>query len=266
MRLIDLARPEQRSPMLGATQAQRLIASGLGAPARPDASRGGSVHRRANPVMRDAADVVQWVWYDRILSPVGVLTNPLLTFFSKQNGQAGVGLRDTNMGSAQELNAPQRMNVFGISFSFGPDTSKADVDNFYSNYVLSFFVTDKPYIQCPLRYFGGPGVWGVSTQTATSVWNNGTPHNGNFFNLCLPKGLPIGTEVQTDATGQPIVNEVTGEPVKKTLRASGYDGIRVEQTERFRVEVRAAAGFIPTTLVNLDVEVALWAILSRAVN
>lgn len=265
MRLLDLSRRDQRAPMLRSARTSNLISSGLGARAAADASRAGSRYRRANPVMRDAADVVQWVWYDLLTTANAATTPALYTFFSQQNGQAGVTLRDTNMGSAQELNAPQRMNVYGISFSFGPDVDKADIDAFYANYVLTFFVTDKPYVQCPVRYFGGPGIHGVSTQTATSVWNNGTPYNGNYFSMCLPQGLPIGTQVKTDGAGQPIMDSY-GQPIKETIRASGYDGIRVEQTERFRVEVRATAGFTVATVGSLKLEVALWNILSRAVN
>lgn len=256
MRLLDLARRDQQPPMLKSAATKRLLAGGFGALALPDQSRGGS--RYKNPVMRDAADVVQWIWYDRLQTANATATPALYTFFSQQNGQAGVTLRDTNMGTAQQLNAPQRMNVFGISFSFAPDVSKADVDAFYDAYVLTFFVTDKPYVQAPVRYFGGPGVWGVSTQTATSVWNNGTPYNGNYMSLCLPQGLPIGNQMVTDPN--------TGAQMKETIRASGYDGIRVEQTERFRIEVRATAGFTVDTAVELGLEVALWNILSRAVN
>ena len=78
----------------------------------------------------------------------------------------------------------------------------------------------------------------------------------------MPKGLPIGKERELDEQGSPISDE--NGPIIRPIYATGYDGIRVEQTERFRVEATAPTTF--TFIDEFEIECAFFVILSRAVN
>ena len=209
--------------------------------------------RLSNPIMPNTADVVNWVLYDRFVFAAGATIPNTFQFFTQHIGAAGKTKIDTNMELVQQLPAPLWMNVIGCGFWVSSNTIKLDIDAFMNSSYMEFWVGQKVYLEGPLQCFpGAAGLGGFSTQTTESVYTNGMPSTGNFFDVRLPAGIGLGGGTVSD----------------------GLIGITILQNQQFQVRVIApaggavltGAGAAPTPGTGLTVMCYLYGILSRGVQ
>lgn len=215
--------------------------------------KGKNSQKVINPIMPNSADIVSWVLYDRFNFVAGATVPNQFNFFTAPIGAGGKTKIDTNMELVQQLPAPLWMNVTGIGFWFGSDTIKLDIDLIVNSSYIEFWVGQKVYLEGPLQCFpGAAGLAGVSTQTNESVFTNGVPGPGNYFDVRLPAGLGLGGGNVSD----------------------GLIGITILQNQQFSVRVLApgggatltAAAAVPTPGNGARVMAYLYGILSRGVQ
>lgn len=208
--------------------------------------------RIQNPIMPNSADIVNWVLYDRFTFVAGATIPNRFQFFTAPIGGAKTKV-DTNLELVQQLAAPLWMNVVGVGFWISSNTIKLDIDLFMNSSYMEFWVGQKVYLEGPLQCFpAAAGLGGVTTNTNESVYTNGVPQVGNYFDVRLPAGLGLGGNTVAD----------------------GLIGITILQNQQFHVDIKADAGgatltaaaAVPTPGAGLQVMCYLYGILSRGVQ
>ena len=195
-------------------------------------------------------DVQQMPLYDRIIfAAAAVLPNPI-QFFTLPIGQ-GVGIStgvkqvwDTNMTDAQKLPSPRSFLVRALRVYFENSIRMADLQSFFSHYVVALIVGEKNYQLAPLWFHPAGG--GL--------------HGGMAYSTAE---LALTTQASFVANGVPDPRSIN--VIDAPL------AVKIEQGENFRVEFQgfpftlaAAAG---TTLgTGADIRVVLDGVLSRQVQ
>lgn len=205
-----------------------------------------------NPIVPNAADIVDWVIYDTYTVAAATQMASPFTFFNVPDGTNGKTVNDTNLEQVQRLPDPQWFNTVSLGIEFGPSTLPIDINSMVNNYVLSFIVGGtKPYAQGRFTLFpsGGGLVNSVST-------TNGFPSWTNQFDLRLPGGIDLGSQINPDT-----------QDLEKVY-SDGLIGVTILQGQNFKV-VCFAPGGAPSTATGgngLKVICNLYGILSRGVQ
>lgn len=151
------------------------IASGSTFSRLKRAMRLSNKNREANPIEEGRADIVPWVFYDRLTTAANTTTAVEYDFFTTPIG--GTKFRqDTNLQQVSQLPNPQHFNCTSLQCYFSSQMTSVDIGKMLDTYYLEFWIGDKVYAQGPLSQFpGGAGISGVSTQTSIGVFSNGFP-------------------------------------------------------------------------------------------
>ena len=188
-------------------------------------------NRKANPIVQNMNDFVQWVFYDRATFAQGSNVPVNFKLFTTPIGQNGKTKVDTNLDQAQRINDPGWMNATALGFYFDSSNLLLDIQNFLAQSYMEFWVSSKIYLEGPYQCFpGGAGLAGVSTSTAQQTYTNGTPRVGNMFDMRLPGGMNLGV----DNTGKSII-------------ADGLLGVTILQAQLVKVENNLPGGVLALT-------------------
>ena len=192
--------------------------------------------KRANPIVQNMNDYVQWVFYDKATFAQGANVPVNFKLFTTPIGQLGKTKVDTNLEQPQRINDPGWMNAVAIGFYFGAATLLLDITNFLEQAYMEFWVGNKTYLEGPYQCFpGGAGLQGVSTSTAQQTFTNGQARVGNMFDMRLPTGMHLGS----DQGGNAVV-------------ADGLLGVTILQTQLLKVE-----NYLPGGVLALTTNVAV---------
>jgi|SRR6185312_3217999 len=212
--------------------------------------------RQVNPIAPNAADIVNWVLYDRYSVATTTSIGSTFSFFTQPIGTNNKTKADTNLDQVQRLPDPLWFNTVGVGFQFSSDTVKADIDAFLNDYYMEFWVGQKVYLEGPFESFpGAAGLTGTAsapTAVAASAWTVGVARTDNFFDVRLPQGIQLGTTVDGAGNGVPIVSD-------------GLTGITILQGQQFKIQV-IAPSTVPTTTAAFKIRAYLLGILSRGVQ
>jgi hypothetical protein len=190
--------------------------------------------RKANPIVQNMNDYVQWVFYDKATFAAGANVPVNFKLFTTPIGQGGKTKVDTNLEQPQRINDPGWMNAVALGFYFGAATLLLDITNFLEQSYMEFWVGNKVYLEGPYQcYPGGAGLMGVSTDTAQQTFTNGLPRVGNMFDMRLPTGMHLGS----DQAGNAVV-------------ADGLLGVTILQTQLLKVENNLPGGVLALTANN----------------
>lgn len=195
----------------------------------PGAQQGSAAYQMANWMQQqfqgvtyqpNAMDVQHEPLYDRSWNSAtnapwaaaSVITNA--TQFFSTGSQTGKTLADTNVTSANRLQAPEAFAVMGIGWWPSSDTLLADLNQMLKNFVLEFWIGQKSYNRAPLWFYApGGGVTGFSVVSSAAAFTNGQPGKSNRHEL----GVNIVIDNQANFYGQLIGSSVT-------LTAAGSGG------------------------------------------
>lgn len=224
-----------------------------------------AISRKQNPIAPNQADYVNWTLYDRISYAAAAVIPQLFKLFVAPIGSGTKTKVDTNLEQVSSLPAPQWFNATGISVYFNCNAAPIDLANFLATEYLEFWVSQKVYVEGPLDTFPqSSGIYNttgmnVTTGATSYVTNssNGWPSVHNMFDLRLPAGLPLGTDV----SGNNVV-------------ADGIIGVTILQSQTFNAQFKAdgggatmaAANATPIAGVGLTIGCRLSGILSRGVQ
>ncbi len=150
-------------------------------------------------------------------STTGVISTLTTAFFTNVGAASGKTFAQTNMSQSQKLAAPEAFSIFGYRFRWSENISLLDVYQLLNGFCLEFFLGIKAYQRGPIWYYSaGGGVWGVTTATTTSVYDNGVPGRDSMHKLAIP----IVIENQMTFYAQ-----LNGTTVLSTTAANGGTGI-----------------------------------------
>ena len=186
------------------------------------------IHR--NPIMANAADYVNWIFYDTLTVAAAGAIGASFNFFTTPISATKTKMQ-TNLEQVQQLPNPQWFNCIGIGFEFGSEVTLADVQTVINNYLFEFWVGSKTYAEgIYTKYPSGGGVTGaISTGTGdaatASVLTNGVPQLSNMFDLRLPQGLKLGM----DNSGAAVYSD-------------GLTGVTILQGQQFKIVNTAPGG------------------------
>ena len=132
-------------------------------------------NRDSNPIEEGRADIVPWIFYDRLFTASNTTTAVEYDFYT--NPQSGTKFKqDTNMEQVSVLPQPQHFNTTSLQMYFSSQMLVNDIGKFLDTYYLEFWIGNKVYAEGPLSQFpGGSGLQGFTTQTNTGAFSNGIP-------------------------------------------------------------------------------------------
>lgn len=132
-------------------------------------------HRNTNPIEEGRADIVPWIWYDRLFTASSTVTSAEYDFFTQPI--SGTKFKqDTNMEQVSVLPQPQHFNTTSLQMYFSSQMLDLDMGKFLDTYYLEFWIGNKVYAEGPLSQFpGGSGLQGFTTQSNTGSFSNGIP-------------------------------------------------------------------------------------------
>lgn len=143
---------------------------------------------------RPAVELLPWSLYHR--QGVAAAGSQTLTFFRNIGG--GATLLDTNLTTAGLLPYPQSFDIFGIAIVPAFGVSDADMTNFYNNSVVTFALSNKPYLQIPImRIPAACGFHGVATTNNVFQVQNGLPSPQNTWSMAI-SGMSLYVPHQQD--------------------------------------------------------------------
>lgn len=157
-------------------------------------------------------DIQDTPLYDTVVIAASSNLTPITSvLFTNVGPQSGKTLALTNMSQPQKLNAPEAFAVFGFSFRYAENISLLDLYNILNGFCFEFWLGQKNYQRGPIWcYNAGGGVFGTTTQSQTSILNNGNPGRAEMHRL----GINVVLENQMSFYGDLQGNQYT-------LNASG---------------------------------------------
>lgn len=131
--------------------------------------------RSDNPIEEGRADIVPWIFYDRLFTASNTTTSVEYDFFTQPI--SGTKFKqDTNLDQVSVLAQPQHFNTTSLQMYFSSQMLVADIGKFLDTYYLEFWIGNKVYAEGPPSQFpGGSGLQGFTTQTNTGAFSNGIP-------------------------------------------------------------------------------------------
>jgi hypothetical protein len=145
----------------------------------PSTGRGAPVD--INSVIAGMVDRGVWPYYDNLVTAAGTALQSQYTMFAYQLGVSDpiTGLTktliNTNMTVPKQFSPPRCLVLMWMGFYFR-GMLLADIQLILNNYYFQFFIDDKEFFQGFLELHpSGLGVFGASTNSGESAWQNGLP-------------------------------------------------------------------------------------------
>ena len=192
--------------------------------------------RNSNPIEEGRADIVPWIFYDRLFTAANTTTAVEYDFFTQPI--SGTKFKqDTNLDQVSVLAQPQHFNTTSLQFYFSSRMFAVEIGTLLDTYYCEFWIGNKVYAEGPLSQFpGGSGLQGFTTQTNVGAFSNG-----------LPSPLAV------------IDFRIGDNPI----------GHHILQGQTFKVKVITSAGFTTSNLsgaIGLNLLCVLEGVLSRGVQ
>src|ERR1039457_1940072 len=108
------------------------------------AMRKSNKNRNANPIEEGRADIVPWIFYDRLTTAVNTTTAVEYDFFTTPQS-ATKTKQDTNMQQVMVLPQPQHFNCTSLQFYFSSRSEVLDIGKFLDTYYCEFWIGGKIY-------------------------------------------------------------------------------------------------------------------------
>ncbi len=130
-------------------------------------------------------DIQDTPLYDTVVLAAAASITPLTSvLFTNVGPQSGKTLALTNMATPQKLNAPEAFAIFSFRFRYSENLSILDLYNVLNGFCFEFWMGQKNYQRGPIwNYNAGGGIYGFSTGTNATVFNNGTPGRSDMHRL-----------------------------------------------------------------------------------
>ncbi len=130
-------------------------------------------------------DIQDTPLYDTVALAAAASMTPLTTvLFTNVGPQSGKTLALTNMATPQKLNAPEAFAIFGFRFRYSENISLLDIYNVLNGFCFEYWMGQKNYQRGPIwSYNAGGGIYGVASQSGTSILNNGMPGRSDMHRL-----------------------------------------------------------------------------------
>lgn len=130
-------------------------------------------------------DIQDTPLYDTVVLAAAAAITPLTSvLFTNVGPQSGKTLALTNMATPQKLNAPEAFAIFSFRFRYSENLSILDIYNVLNGFCYEFWMGQKNYQRGPIwNYNAGGGIYGFSTGTNATVFNNGQPGRGHMHRL-----------------------------------------------------------------------------------
>lgn len=193
-------------------------------------------HRSNNPIEEGRADIVPWIFYDRLFTASNTTTAVEYDFYTQPISGTKYK-QDTNLDQVSVLAQPQHFNATSLQMYFSSRMFLVDIGTFLDTYYLEFWIGNKVYAEGPLSQFpGGSGIQGMTTQTNVGAFSNGLPSPNAVIDFRIGDN-PIGHHIL--------------------------------QGQTFKVKVITSAGFTTSNLtgaVGLNLLCVLEGVLSRGVQ
>lgn len=158
------------------------------------AMRLSSRSRNNNPIEEGRADIVPWIFYDRLFTAANTPTNTEYDFFTQP--VSGTKFKqDTNLDQVSVLAQPQHFNTTSLQMYFSSQMLLVDISKMLDTYYLEFWIGNKVYAEGPLSQFpGGSGLQGFTTQTNIGAFSNGLPSPNAVIDFRIGDN-PIGHHI-----------------------------------------------------------------------
>lgn len=180
-------------------------------------------NRNVNPIEEGRADIVPWIWYDRLTTAANTTTAVEYDFFTVPIGGTKFK-QDTNMQQVMVLPQPQHFNCTSLQFYFSSRMLAVDIGTLMDTYYCEFWIGNKVYAEGPLSQFpGGAGLAGATTQTNVGVFSNGLPSPNAVVDFRIGDN-PIGHHI---LQGQSFQVKVLSNAGFTTSAASGAIGLNL---------------------------------------
>jgi hypothetical protein len=144
-----------------------------------------------NALLGGVVDRKKWYWYDTLKMVAGyqTLTTPYSFFAVPQsqqdpfNASAPKTPLETNLtGQGGQFSSPYDLVLTNIMFYFSPDCRFYDINQVVKYGYFEFKILEKTFFKGHLwRHPPGAGMWGASTRTNESVWQNGIADPGAIY-------------------------------------------------------------------------------------
>lgn len=150
--------------------------------------------RETNPIEEGRADIVPWIFYDRLFTSANTVSSVEYDFFTQP--QSGAKFKqDTNLEQVSVLAQPQHFNTTSLQMYFSSQMLVPDIGKFLDTYYLEFWIGNKVYAEGPLSQFpGGSGLQGFTTQSNTGAFSNGLPSPNAVIDFRIGDN-PIGHHI-----------------------------------------------------------------------
>jgi hypothetical protein len=130
-------------------------------------------------------DIQDTPLYDSVVIAAGSNITPLTSvLFTNVGPQSGKTYALTNMATPQKLNAPEAFAIFSFRFRYSENLSLLDIYNVINGFAFEFWMGQKNYQRGPIwNYNAGGGIWAATTNTSTTIANNGAPGRSDMHRL-----------------------------------------------------------------------------------
>lgn len=130
-------------------------------------------------------DIQDTPLYDTVAIAAGSAITPLTSvLFTNVGPQSGKTYAGTNMATPQKLNAPEAFAIFSFRFRYAENLSLLDIYNVINGFAFEFWMGQKNYQRGPIwNYNAGGGIWAATTNTSTTIANNGAPGRSDMHRL-----------------------------------------------------------------------------------
>ena len=160
-------------------------------------------------------DVQNTPLYDSVTIPATMSLSPLTSsLFTNVGPASGKTYAQTNMQQQRLLPSPEAFSIFGFRFRYSEDLSILDIWNILNGFCYEFWMGNKNYQRGPIWFYNaGGGIYGVATNSAVSIYNNGMPGRTEMHKLAITivienqmnfYGLLNGTAYTLDTNGNGI--------------------------------------------------------------
>lgn len=164
-------------------------------------------------------DVQHTPLYDTVtIAAAASLSTLTSAYFTNVGPASNKTLALTNLTQSQKLAAPEAFSIFGFRYRYSENLSLLDLYNIINGFAFEFYLGQKVYQRGPLWYFNaGGGVYGVASQSSTSILNNGMPGRDSMHKLAISivienqmtfYGQLQGTSYTLNAGGNGITTQI----------------------------------------------------------
>jgi len=177
--------------------------------------------------IQDKMDIQNTPVYDTVtVAQAGSLSILSSSLFTNVGPASGKTLALTNMSQQRKLAAPEAFSVLGFRNRIVENILLADMLTILNGFCYEFFLGQKYYQRAPLWVLSaGGGIWGMFTNTTTSVLANGLPSRESMHKLAIPVVIENQMEFYAQLNGTTVTLTATASGGVGFTLVSVLDGL-----------------------------------------